>query len=493
MIHLLMRLVLCNLLCIPALFSMDSKAIVTPSTNQKVAKKVIKPSAKAAKPIVEATQPSEKAVQPALKATQEKKKTDSTVTVKIPHTPLKNNDSKKKTDESSDEETAAEPDAIPASRPPVAHFDSGLRAILTKLITQETKGIWAAFYRCNDTAFITSWAAHMAKNPALKGCLLLNAHEKETTKDESKEAPKKGGKKTKSEHQQEEEALQELNTSKFPIRRVQKLKATPYSEMHNKFILFEGNESGKPVLITGSANATNAAFEYHFENMVVIYNPRIIAHYAAELKAMYDQSIPNNEAAIAMTGWGLQFEAPQPIADKIFPTVAFRSGIKPLILNLISWETSAINGAQFIFTLDEAAKAWSEKQLAGSLVVGQSYKTEIGGLAALRRVHEAGVDLYCISERFQPGWAYYKNVHHKFLIFSNNVGGKSAVLVGSANISKNSLENNWENAFVSDDPSLIRQFQTLQVALTKHKSTTKLTDDDFKIAPLFDDDDWVDN
>lgn len=453
---------------------MDAKTIAKPSPDQKLAKKVTKPIVEAAKPIVEATQP-------IVEAAQEKKKSDSVPTVTIPHALLKKKVGKKKTDESSDEETAAEPDAIPASKPPVAHFDSGLRAIFTKLVTRETKGIWGALYRCNDADFIKLWAKQVSSNPKLQGCLLLNAYNEEDATDENKK-----------EHAKEEKALQLFNATTLPIRRVNKLKETAYSEMHNKFILFECNESGKPVLITGSANATNAAFKYHFEDMVVIYDPHIIAHYVAELKTMFEKSQPNNDAAKAMTGWELQFAAPQPIPDKIFPTVAFRSGIKPLILNLISWEESAIHGAQFIFTLDEVARTWSEKKLAGSLVVGQSYKQEIGGLNALRTVHGAGVDLYCISEKFWATADAYKNVHHKFLIFSNNVGGKSVLLAGSANTSNNSLENNWENAFVCDEPSLIKQFREMQDALIKRKTTTKLTEEDLRTPYLFSDEVWVD-
>lgn len=67
------------------------------------------------------------------------------------------------------------------------------------------------------------------------------------------------------------------------------------------------------------------------------------------------------------------------------------------------------------------------------------------------------------------------------------------MLAGSANVSNNSLENNWENAFVSDEPLLINEFQRMQTELIKRNTTTKLTEEDFATPFLFTDDDWIDD
>lgn len=52
--------------------------------------------------------------------------------------------------------------------------------------------------------------------------------------------------------------------------------------MHNKFVLFGENMGKKSLVCTGSANITRSAYGSNYENVIVLDDPNIWAHYAKE-------------------------------------------------------------------------------------------------------------------------------------------------------------------------------------------------------------------
>jgi phosphatidylserine/phosphatidylglycerophosphate/cardiolipin synthase-like enzyme len=63
-------------------------------------------------------------------------------------------------------------------------------------------------------------------------------------------------------------------------------------------------------------------------------------------------------------------------------------------------------------------------------------------------------------------------MHHKFVIFGNNIGGKSLLWTGSYNFTKSATMNNQENVLVLDEIHLIekygRQFELIKQRTKNH-------------------------
>lgn len=331
---------------------------------------------------------------------------------------------------------------------PRAYFDGTQRKqVLKKLITKETKGIWGAVFECNDSEIIETWAQCAGR---VKGCLLLNA---ESNNDK----------------------LDLLTQAGVPIRRVKGLADKYESRMHNKIVIFECNECGGPLVVMGSWNPTEASFKYHFEDLIIIDDPRVVALYVAEFKEMFTQSEPDNEPAKAVSELALEFMHMAQVEEE-FPPVAFRAGIQDVIKNLLSWEKERIDGAQFVFIWEEFVNLWEKSELGGSLILDRRSNNEdkVKCLPLLRRLQAFKIKLYSLTKNFWFGSNRFCLLHHKFLIFHNNINGKSFLIAGSANMSDQSLNNNWENAYITENSELINQFREHHGQLLRNSATHEI-------------------
>ncbi len=367
-------------------------------------------------------------------------------------------------DESTDELIIAPAKDVAKSPYPKAYYNRDIAGVLKRLIMQETKGIWGAIYRCNDPVFIKAWGGKVSK---LSGCLMLSRNSENEAED-----------------RKEQLALAKFEEFGLPIRRVNTLQENLHSEMHNKFLIFECNEFGKPLVATGSSNATTAAFTYHFEDIVVSDDPNVIAYYVAELHEMFIQSKPDNKHAHAIKELALRFQPVSKI-DKKFPPVSFRSAIKEVVKNLIAWETGSIDGAQFVFIWNEAAELWGQKKIGGSLMLDMRYE-EDNATSMLYCLQQGGVKLFVIKKKYYPSSDRFVCMHHKFLIFNNNIYKKPVILVGSVNMSDKSLDENWENALVSEDNSLIQQFRGKLNSMITDKAAKAIPDLEKQPSPFLD-------
>ena len=86
-------------------------------------------------------------------------------------------------------------------------------------------------------------------------------------------------------HNQKVSMLENLG---IPIRYYQK----PHACMHNKFWIFGQNFGQKPLVWSGSANATYSGLIRNEENVYVTDNPEFIVQYTEKFEALWEQLSP---------------------------------------------------------------------------------------------------------------------------------------------------------------------------------------------------------
>jgi len=145
--------------------------------------------------------------------------------------------------------------------------------------------------------------------------------------------------------------------------------------------------------------------------------------------------------------------------------------LQKLLIELINNEEEGIEAAIFSFTSSAIAQALVNAHKRGIRV---EIVTDISSMydrfGKIRWLKEQGIRVY-VYNPFNK--AILNNImHNKFVIFKNNVEGKSLLWTGSANWTRSAQENNQENILVLDEPHLIaryaRQFDLLKDR-TNHK------------------------
>ncbi len=321
---------------------------------------------------------------------------------------------------------------------PQAYFDREIWPALIRLIKQETKGIYGAYFECNVDEFIRCWADQLVDKKDLKGVLLLNKG--------SKEGP----------------VLSSFEKSRLPLFKVNKQLAHTgkykgadatkknMEHMHNKILIFECNQGGKRLMVTGSFNISVSAKESNLENIVVLDDSDIIHDFITEFNAMLAYSNAINEAAKLFKELPMASRGRNAAKKDMLPLAKFKFDIRDLVKKLISDEKERIDGAQFRFTLYDVAQAWIHAKLPGRLIVDGAYAKEL--IDALELLITHNIELRSISDVM---------MHHKVLLFARNVGDRPVLLVGSANMTGTSLENNWENVVALQDEVVIRKFRAM--------------------------------
>jgi phosphatidylserine/phosphatidylglycerophosphate/cardiolipin synthase-like enzyme len=136
-----------------------------------------------------------------------------------------------------------------------------------------------------------------------------------------------------------------------------------------------------------------------------------------------------------------------------YPQVYFSpGGIQDVILSLIDKEKKAIRGAVYFMTNRAIARAFANKSENGvkiRLIVDE--KASDPYRALLQTMLRSGVKVYCNSP--EGGL-----MHHKFLIFYNNVNSSRLVLTGSYNFTNAAENNNCENIVILNDEPSIKKF-----------------------------------
>jgi hypothetical protein len=138
-----------------------------------------------------------------------------------------------------------------------------------------------------------------------------------------------------------------------------------------------------------------------------------------------------------------------------YPQAHFSLGIESVVLSLIDKEKQAIDGAMYMFTNYTIARVFAAKQRNGvavRLIVDKRTKEIADSL--LQILVGAGVKLYC--NKLTSGKTGL--MHHKFLVFYNNVNNKRLLLTGSYNFTRAAEAENSENIIILDDGPSIEKF-----------------------------------
>jgi phosphatidylserine/phosphatidylglycerophosphate/cardiolipin synthase-like enzyme len=172
-----------------------------------------------------------------------------------------------------------------------------------------------------------------------------------------------------------------------------------------------------------------------------------------------------------------------------FPAVYFSpNNIQDVLVKLIDEEKKQLRGAWYRFTLYKPAQAIAERiknRVAVSLVIdksnfGGAFKNDEGdfceGLALIAR---KGGEIYRKeTDRNPQNKGNFEIMHHKFMIFDNNVVGKKLVGTGSFNGTGQADLKSDENWVIMDDPDVVAKFEVEHatlLALSKKLSLEECT------------------
>ena len=161
-----------------------------------------------------------------------------------------------------------------------------------------------------------------------------------------------------------------------------------------------------------------------------------------------------------------------------FPQVHFSPGIKEVLIELIRKEQKRMRGAWYRFTLYEPAQAIvkriKKKGVLVSLILDQGQfgnntpKYPGDFCEGLKIVVEAGGKVYKKTEmRNEENEGNFEIMHHKFMIFDENVGGKKLLWTGSFNATGQADLKNCENVVILDDERAIARFESEYAELVK--------------------------
>jgi len=139
--------------------------------------------------------------------------------------------------------------------------------------------------------------------------------------------------------------------------------------------------------------------------------------------------------------------------------------LEELLIQLINAEQMAIQLAVFSFTDGAIAQALINARRRGVKIV---VITDISGardkFSKIDLLKKNGITVLVYDPRNQT--VLNNIMHHKFVLFEKNVGGKSLVWTGSYNFTKSATRNNQENIVLLDSKPLIdkyaKQFSLLQ-------------------------------
>lgn len=131
--------------------------------------------------------------------------------------------------------------------------------------------------------------------------------------------------------------------------------------------------------------------------------------------------------------------------------------VQEILIWLINQEKKSIKIAIFSFTDGKIAHALIDAVARGVKV---EVIVDVSGLrdkfSKIEMLRDNGVKVTVYDPR---NTTVYNNImHHKFVIFENNVGAKSLLWTGSYNFTKSATLNNQENVLVLDEIHLIQKY-----------------------------------
>lgn len=167
------------------------------------------------------------------------------------------------------------------------------------------------------------------------------------------------------------------------------------------------------------------------------------------------------------------------VGAKSYPQAHFNREIVTALETLFDNEQKGVYAAYYECEHAGLLEKWKtvarKKKLAGALLLSRNSKAE----AAEEKLSKSGVQLYQVTKP-RKHWGKYKDqratkvnyedMHHKILVFEQNLGDKPVVVFGSFNLTETAAKYHSENIVILDDPNAIAYFVEELNTLYKYAS-----------------------
>ena len=145
--------------------------------------------------------------------------------------------------------------------------------------------------------------------------------------------------------------------------------------------------------------------------------------------------------------------------------------VQEILIQLIAQEKKSIKIAIYSFTDGKIAQALIDARQRGVIV---EVIVDVSGsrdkFSKIELLKSNGIKVTVYDPK---NTSVYNNImHHKFVIFEDNIGGKSLLWTGSYNFTKSATMNNQENVLVLDEIHLILKYAQ-QFEVIKGRTTGK--------------------
>lgn len=215
--------------------------------------------------------------------------------------------------------------------------------------------------------------------------------------------------------------------------------------MHNKFLVIDKN-----LVWTGSYNTTDRGSYYNNNNAIIIKSKKLAQYYIDEFEEMFysnafgrrspDDTNPLPKIIIEDSN---NAGAGSDIEVEVYFSPDFN--ILTPITELIGKSKASIYFMAFSFTHEEIATALISKHKMGISVKGIIEDKRTTGYSKYKMLTDSGIDVLGDTNKY--------NMHNKVMIIDSKY-----VITGSANFSKNAINNNDENIIIINSESIAHKY-----------------------------------
>ena len=130
-----------------------------------------------------------------------------------------------------------------------------------------------------------------------------------------------------------------------------------------------------------------------------------------------------------------------------------------ILLNLIACEKEKICFTAYLITDETIVDALLEAHQRGVCVQVVTDKFCCRGkYGKVRKLHSGGIDVLVYSGHKKSGSKLSNIMHNKFVVFNNNLLGRSIIWTGSLNFTHSARLRNQENVLLLDDQKVIEKY-----------------------------------
>lgn len=225
--------------------------------------------------------------------------------------------------------------------------------------------------------------------------------------------------------------------------------------MHNKFIVFDVNNSNKATILTGSANHTAGSLADDYNNIVIIQDQALAQAYTTEFEEMWGSSTATPNPTNAKFGPNKTDNTPHNFVVDGIPIELYFSpsdNTNAKIVNAINTANTDLSFAMLTFTNNDLGDAVIARQQAGVTVRGVIHNSSYFG-SEYNALVNAGADVTSTQTNLS------QIMHHKYCVIdATNTNSDPLVVTGSHNWSNSANEDFDENTLIIHDPYIAGQY-----------------------------------